>query len=98
VDRAMPFSKRAIDVFSAAIALVLLLPVLAIVSILIKLTSPGPVFFAQARAGRGGRPFRMYKFRTMVVNAEKLKSELVLHNEQDGPAFKIKNDPRITPV
>jgi|tagenome__1003787_1003787.scaffolds.fasta_scaffold20864293_2 lipopolysaccharide/colanic/teichoic acid biosynthesis glycosyltransferase len=98
VVRAMPFSKRALDVIMAASALAALAPALAIVSILIKLTSHGPVFFSQLRAGRGGKPFRMYKFRTMVVDAERLRSELLAQNEQDGPAFKIKNDPRITRV
>jgi lipopolysaccharide/colanic/teichoic acid biosynthesis glycosyltransferase len=98
VIRAMPFSKRALDVAMAAIAIITLAPALAVVSILIKLTSHGPVFFSQLRAGRGGKPFRMYKFRTMVVDAERLKSELLAHNEQDGPAFKMKKDPRITRV
>jgi lipopolysaccharide/colanic/teichoic acid biosynthesis glycosyltransferase len=94
----MPFSKRALDVVMAAVALAALTPALAVVSILIKLTSHGPMFFSQLRAGRGGKPFRMYKFRTMVVDAERLKSELLAHNEQDGPAFKMKKDPRITRV
>jgi lipopolysaccharide/colanic/teichoic acid biosynthesis glycosyltransferase len=98
VVRAMPLSKRAFDVVMAVIALIALAPVLAVVAILIKLNSHGPVFFSQLRAGRSGKPFRMYKFRTMVVDAERLKSDLMAHNEQDGPAFKIKLDPRITPI
>lgn len=98
VVRAMPLSKRVLDVGMAAMALATLAPALAVVSILVKLTSHGPVFFSQLRAGRGGKPFRMYKFRTMVVDAEKLKSNLLAQNEQDGPAFKIKKDPRITRV
>ncbi len=62
----------------------------------IKFTSPGPVFFRQSRSGRGGRPFFMYKFRSMVVDAEESKSELLTLNEQDGPAFKLTSDPRVT--
>jgi lipopolysaccharide/colanic/teichoic acid biosynthesis glycosyltransferase len=98
VARAMPYSKRALDVILAAVALVVFAPVLAIVSILIKITSRGPVYFGQLRAGRAGKPFRMYKFRTMVADAEELKSQLLAHNEQDGPAFKMKKDPRITRI
>jgi lipopolysaccharide/colanic/teichoic acid biosynthesis glycosyltransferase len=98
VARAMPHSKRALDVFLAAGALVVFAPVIAIVSILVKLTSPGPAYFGQLRAGRAGKPFRMYKFRTMVADAEELKLQLIAHNEQDGPAFKMKKDPRITRV
>jgi lipopolysaccharide/colanic/teichoic acid biosynthesis glycosyltransferase len=64
----------------------------------IKLTSKGPVLFAQKRAGLGGKPFKIYKFRTMVVDAEALKAKLKAQNEQDGPAFKIKDDPRVTKV
>jgi lipopolysaccharide/colanic/teichoic acid biosynthesis glycosyltransferase len=62
----------------------------------IKLTSRGPVFFYQERAGRGGKPFKIAKFRTMVVDAEARKSELKNQSEQDGPAFKLTRDPRIT--
>jgi lipopolysaccharide/colanic/teichoic acid biosynthesis glycosyltransferase len=98
VARAVPRSKRALDIVLAAGALVVFAPVLAIVSLLIKVTSPGPVYFGQLRAGRAGKPFRMYKFRTMVPDAEQLKSQLLAHNEQDGPAFKMKKDPRITRV
>jgi lipopolysaccharide/colanic/teichoic acid biosynthesis glycosyltransferase len=78
--------------------LVVLAPLFAIIAIAVKLSSPGPVIFAQRRSGRGGRPFLMYKFRTMVADAEARKAELLTQNEQDGPAFKIKNDPRVTAV
>src|SRR5262249_40417169 len=71
------------------------LPVLLLVALAIKLTSPGPVFFKQLRAGRGNKPFWMYKFRTMHVGADLIKDQLRAQSEQDGPAFKIKNDPRI---
>jgi lipopolysaccharide/colanic/teichoic acid biosynthesis glycosyltransferase len=98
VARALPRSKRALDIVLAAGALVVFAPVLAVVSLLVKVTSPGPVYFGQLRAGRAGKPFRMYKFRTMVAEAEQLKTQLLAHNEQDGPAFKMKKDPRITRV
>lgn len=98
LDTGMPLWKRAIDVAAAGTALVLLAPLFAVVALAIKLTSRGPVFFSQWRAGRNGRPFKMYKFRSMVVDAEQLKPQLIALNEQDGPAFKIDRDPRITPI
>jgi lipopolysaccharide/colanic/teichoic acid biosynthesis glycosyltransferase len=67
-------------------------------AIAIKLTSKGPVFFRQGRVGLHGRPFNMFKFRTMVANAEALKEQLLARNEQTGPVFKMKNDPRVTPI
>jgi lipopolysaccharide/colanic/teichoic acid biosynthesis glycosyltransferase len=96
--RPMPMWKRTIDVAGAAAALTVLAPVLAVVALVIKLTSRGPVLFCQRRAGRGGRPFTMWKFRTMSVDAEAQKAELRSQNEQDGPAFKIKKDPRVTRI
>ena len=66
-------------------------------AIIIKLTSKGPVFFKQERSGLNGKPFVMYKFRTMVTNAEQLKQELAALNEMSGPVFKVAKDPRITP-
>ena len=74
------------------------MPLFALVAAAIRLTSPGPVIFRQWRTGRGGVPFRMNKFRTMVVDAEARKVDLMARNEQDGPAFKVRNDPRITPI
>jgi len=68
------------------------------IGLLIKLTSKGPIFFKQERVGLRGRTFYMYKFRTMVVDAEALKEKLMAANEADGPVFKIKNDPRITKI
>jgi lipopolysaccharide/colanic/teichoic acid biosynthesis glycosyltransferase len=94
--RPLPAWKRAIDVAGASIALLLLGPMMLLAAALIKLTSPGPVLFSQWRDTIGGRPFRIYKFRTMVVDAESKKAALMSQNEQDGPAFKIVNDPRIT--
>lgn len=92
----IPRLKRVFDVVVASAALVLLSPLLLLVAAAVKLSSRGPVLFCQPRSGRGGRPFVMYKFRTMVVDAEAKKAELLKQNEQDGPAFKLKNDPRVT--
>jgi exopolysaccharide biosynthesis polyprenyl glycosylphosphotransferase len=80
------------------LVLTLISPVLLITTILIKLTSPGPVLFVQKRLGFNKRHFNVYKFRTMVVDAEKRMSEVEHLNEVSGPVFKIKNDPRITPI
>jgi exopolysaccharide biosynthesis polyprenyl glycosylphosphotransferase len=90
--------KRLFDIFVSAGALVVLSPLFLVVAVLIKLTSQGPIFFRQARVGLHGRPFNMFKFRTMVVNAEALKQQLLASNEQTGPVFKIRNDPRITSI
>ncbi len=90
--------KRAFDIFSTGLALWVLSVPLLLVAVLIKLTSRGPVFFRQVRVGLHGRPFRMLKFRTMVENAEALKATLSQQNEMDGPVFKMKKDPRITPI
>jgi lipopolysaccharide/colanic/teichoic acid biosynthesis glycosyltransferase len=93
-----PWWKRTIDVAVAAPLIVLLAPFFALVALAIKLDSPGPVIFRQKRAGRGGKPFTFYKFRSMFVDAEKRRAELEALNEQGGPVFKIKNDPRMTRV
>ncbi len=91
-----PPVKRTMDVVGALVGLAILSPLLLAVATVIRLTSPGPVFFRQQRSGRGGKPFEMIKFRSMVVDAEARKQGLMDQNEQDGPAFKITNDPRIT--
>lgn len=88
--------KSGIDYLVAFLGLVLLSPLLLCIAVLIKLTSRGPVLFKQERSGLNGRKFTMYKFRTMVANAEELQGELQAENEMDGPVFKIKKDPRIT--
>ncbi|MCD8533836.1 MAG: sugar transferase [Verrucomicrobia bacterium] len=90
-------AKRALDFSGALILLILLAFPLAIVTFLIRVTSPGPIFFHQMRSGLNGKPFRMYKFRSMVTNAEQKKHELAQFNEMSGPVFKISNDPRVTP-
>lgn len=90
-------AKRALDFSGALILLILLAFPLAVVTFLIRVTSPGPVFFHQMRSGLNGKPFRMYKFRSMVTNAEQKKHELAQFNEMSGPVFKVSNDPRVTP-
>ncbi len=93
-----PRWKRAMDIGCASTGLLFSLPVIAIAAIAIKLTSRGPVFFRQLRTGQYGNAFPVYKLRTMVIDAEELKDKLQWLNERDGPAFKIKNDPRVTRV
>ncbi len=88
--------KRIIDFFSSLTAVVILSPVYVLVALIIVFSSKGPVFFKQIRVGLRGRQFWLYKFRTMVVNAEDLKEKLKEYNEMDGPAFKMAHDPRIT--
>jgi exopolysaccharide biosynthesis polyprenyl glycosylphosphotransferase len=78
--------------------LFLLSPILLMIAVLIKITSKGPVIFKQERVGLRGRKFYIYKFRTMIQNAEELKESLLEKNESDGPTFKIKKDPRITAI
>jgi lipopolysaccharide/colanic/teichoic acid biosynthesis glycosyltransferase len=91
-------AKRTMDVVVSLMVLPFVLPVLAVCFVAIKLDSRGPVFFSQFRTGRGGRRFRMYKLRTMVENAEELKSQCAALNELKAPDFKIVDDPRITRV
>jgi exopolysaccharide biosynthesis polyprenyl glycosylphosphotransferase len=90
--------KRTLDCVLSASLLVILSPLLLLVAALVKLTSPGPIFFRQIRVGLNKRHFTIYKFRSMVENAEKLQDELLSLNEMSGPVFKIKRDPRITPL
>lgn len=90
--------KRVTDFTLSAIALSILLVPLVIIALLVKMTSKGPILFMQKRVGMNGRVFYCLKFRTMVVNAEALKSSLQHLNEMSGPVFKIKNDPRITGI
>src|SRR5437868_2502002 len=90
------FLKRIFDITVSTVALIVLSPFFLILALLIKLTSPGPVFYRQVRCGLGGRKFTLLKFRSMVNNAEQLQSNLETMNEVDGPVFKIRNDPRCT--
>jgi lipopolysaccharide/colanic/teichoic acid biosynthesis glycosyltransferase len=98
LDLSTPRWKRCIDVLVSASALLLLSPLFVLIAIAIRLDSPGPVIFRQWRAGRGGRPFVFYKFRSMVADAEQRRAALAGQNEQDGPIFKMREDPRITRV
>jgi exopolysaccharide biosynthesis polyprenyl glycosylphosphotransferase len=92
------FLKRFMDIVLAGSALIMLAPLVALIILAIKRDNPGPIYFSQTRVGRGGRLFRLHKFRTMVTNAEDLKQTLLAQNESDGPVFKIRNDPRVTRV
>ena len=90
--------KQLTDFLGALVLLTILAVPMTIVALIIKFTSPGPVFFRQLRSGLNGAPFTIYKFRTMVTNAEQIKHELAAMNEMTGPVFKITGDPRITPI
>jgi exopolysaccharide biosynthesis polyprenyl glycosylphosphotransferase len=90
--------KKVLDIAGSLALLIILAPLFLVVAALIKITSPGTVFFAQTRVGLNKRPFTMFKFRTMVPAAESIQEKLLHLNEMTGPAFKIKNDPRITPI
>ena len=90
--------KRLIDIICSFVGILVLSPLFIIIAIIIKFTSKGPVFFSQKRVGRNGKEFDMYKFRSMVVNAEELKEKLAAQNEMSGPMFKMKDDPRVTKV
>jgi lipopolysaccharide/colanic/teichoic acid biosynthesis glycosyltransferase len=91
-------SKRAMDIVVSLAALIALLPLFAVTAILIRLTSAGSVFYRQERMGKGSRPFQMLKFRSMYERNVDIPPELMLRNESTGPLFKIKNDPRVTPI
>jgi lipopolysaccharide/colanic/teichoic acid biosynthesis glycosyltransferase len=93
-----PLGKRLFDLTGAAAALVVLSPLLVFLAALIRLTSSGPILYRQTRCGRGGRLFTLYKFRSMVVDADKLRQQVEPLNQLDGPAFKLANDPRCAPL
>jgi exopolysaccharide biosynthesis polyprenyl glycosylphosphotransferase len=88
--------KNLMDRAGAALLLILTSPLFAAAAIGIKCSSPGPVIFRQQRGGKNGRPFTMYKFRTMAVDAESRRAQLAEQNEMSGPVFKVQNDPRVT--
>ena len=97
--RSSVFFKRFMDIVLAVIAFILGSPIFLVTALLVKFTSPGPIIFSQVRVGRYGRHFKFYKFRSMYIDAEARKAELLKHNESgDGVIFKMKKDPRITPV
>ena len=90
--------KRCLDIIGSITAIVLFSPLMLAIAIVIRCSSPGPVIFSQRRFGHNKRTFNMYKFRTMAQNAEQMQSKLEHQNEMSGPVFKIRNDPRITPL
>lgn len=90
--------KRAFDIVVSLGFLLPGAPVFALVALAVRLDGPGPILFRQERVGRHGRPFTLYKFRSMVPEAEKMKAELMDKNEREGPAFKMSNDPRVTRI
>jgi exopolysaccharide biosynthesis polyprenyl glycosylphosphotransferase len=98
VSRSSLALKRALDILGACTALALLAPFLALIAIAVRVDSRGPTVFSQRRAGRHGREFRMYKFRTMVADAEELLADLVRFEELSDPVFKLHDDPRVTRV
>lgn len=93
-----PAWKRAIDVAGASVGLMMAAPVIGVAAVLIRVTSPGGAFFVQQREGLGGKSFSIYKLRTMRPDAESMKKDLRAFSEQDGPAFKMTDDPRITRI
>ncbi|ARW20159.1 UDP-glucose:undecaprenyl-phosphate glucose-1-phosphate transferase [Pediococcus pentosaceus] len=92
------FFKRMLDIVASVIGLIVLSPVFLIVSLAIKAEDRGPIFYSQVRLGKGQRPFKMYKFRSMIVDADKKIEKLLEQNEVEGAMFKMKEDPRITRV
>ncbi len=92
------FIKRLFDFVAAGIGMIVLAPLFFTISALVKVTSPGPIYFKQKRCSINGRIFELYKFRTMVVDAEAKLEDLMKHNEMKGPTFKMAKDPRITPI
>lgn len=92
------FFKRITDILCSSFGLLVLSPIFLIVGVLIKLESKGSVIFSQERIGKDGNVFKMYKFRSMVANAEELKDKLCHKNEMSGPMFKMKDDPRVTKI
>ncbi len=96
--RAYDIAKRGFDIAVSLVVLLAALPVFAVIALMIKLDTPGPVFFRQARLGKGTNRFMMLKFRSMRINCEEIPAELLQLNESSGPLFKMKADPRITRV
>lgn len=92
------WAKRAFDLVVGTVVVIMLVPILPVIAVMIKLDSRGPIFFKQDRVGKNGRIFKFYKFRSMVHRAEQDRDDLTGLNEQDGPVFKIRTDPRITSV
>jgi lipopolysaccharide/colanic/teichoic acid biosynthesis glycosyltransferase len=96
--RTYPIGKRVFDIFAASVGLILSAPLMLIIAVVLKAADGGPVLFKQRRCTQYGRFFEMYKFRTMVVDAEEIRATMQCLNEVDGPMFKIADDPRVTPI
>lgn len=94
--RPVPAWKRGMDILGALVGLTVFIIPMTVIALLVKLSSRGPVFYAQDRAGHGGEGFKLYKFRTMVDDAETKQEDLLKFNERTGPVFKMTNDPRVT--
>ena len=92
------FTKRAFDIVMSTLGLIFLSPVVAVIAYKIKREDGGPIIYKQVRVGKDGKKFKMYKFRSMVVNADQLLAKLKDQNEVDGAMFKMKHDPRITKI
>lgn len=90
--------KRLFDIVAATCGIVILSPLMIIIAVLIKAEDHGPVFYKQVRVGKNGKTFKMYKFRSMFVNADKMLDKLKEQNDVDGPMFKMKDDPRVTKI
>lgn len=90
--------KRILDIFGSSVMLILLFPLFVVLALLVRLTSKGPVFYSSVRVGKGGKLFKFIKFRSMYMDADRRLAELMTDNEKDGPIFKMKVDPRITPI
>lgn len=90
--------KRGFDILASGVALVLLSPLFGVLTVKIKKEDGGPAFYSQTRIGKNGKPFKMWKFRSMIVNADKMVEQLEEQNEINGAMFKIKDDPRITKI
>jgi exopolysaccharide biosynthesis polyprenyl glycosylphosphotransferase len=97
-DQWLLFIKRVLDVVIATLTLIVVAPLMVAIAVLVRITSAGPVLYKQTRCGLGGRPFTLYKLRSMVENADEMLDDLTQHNELDGPVFKMSSDPRCTPI
>ncbi len=91
-------AKRLFDLIAALALMIPTIPLMIVIAVLLRVDSSGPVFIRQERLGKDTRPFRMFKFRTMLINSEQISRELLTNNESSGPLFKMRNDPRITRV
>ena len=90
--------KRLFDIVAATCGIIVLSPLMIIIAVLIKIEDHGPIFYKQVRVGKNGKTFKMYKFRSMFVNADKMLDRLKDQNDVDGPMFKMKDDPRVTKI